>query len=260
MMSIYKSLILKLFSSSLSIIYNVVMNYKFEVCCGSIRDGIVAYKKGANRIEINCALELGGLTPQITTIKYLKENIDIPIVAMLRLRGSNFIYTEEEFFQMKLDVIELLKSGVDGIVFGSLNKDRTINKSQVKYICNLTHKYGKKFIFHKAIDETVDIDKAFEDLIAIGVDRVLTSGGKANVLEGLDKLKYLLNKYGEKIDILAGGGVNKDNITLLKDIGINQFHAGCKEIISDDNTKYDSSYIRVDAKKVKELVNIIKNF
>lgn len=236
------------------------MKYIFEVCVGSIRDGIVAYKKGANRIEINSALELGGLTPQITTVKYLKEHIDIPLVAMLRLRTSGFIYNEEEFLQMKMDVKELLEVGVDGIVFGSLNKDKTINKSQTKYICNLTHDYHKEFIFHKAIDETSDIYKSFETLIDIGVDRVLTSGHKDNVLDGLDTLKNLNDKYGNKIQIIAGGGINIDNINNLKAIGINQFHAGCKEYVKDETTKYDNSYIRVDAKKVKELSNLVNNF
>lgn len=236
------------------------MNYTLEICCGSIRDAIVAHKKGADRIEINAALELGGITPQITTIKYLKEHINIPIVAMLRLRGSNFIYNEEEFLQMKLDVKELLETDVDGIVFGSLNKDKSINISQTKYICNIVHKYNKEFVFHKAIDEAIDIEKAFDDLVSIGVDRVLTSGGKHGVLEGLESLKYLQNKYGNKIEILAGGGVNSNNITRLKDVGIKQFHAGCKEVIIDNSTKYNNSYIRVDAKKVKTLANIVEEF
>lgn len=229
----------------------------FEVCCGSIEDAIVAKNYGADRIEFNSALELGGLTADLSSVIYIKKNIDIKLIAMIRSRCAGFIYNEIEFETMKAQAKLLLENNVDGIVFGSLNADKTVNTYQTNYMCALAHQYNKEFVFHKAIDECSDIKQGIKELIDLKVNRVLTSGGCKDVNAGLLIIKDLVNIYGNDIEILAGGSVNQSNILSLHHNGVTQFHSGCKMIVEDGSNYNGGQYIKVDKDKVLQYSNII---
>ena len=175
-----------------------MMKPMLEICCGSFSDVKTAYENGADRVELNSALYMGGLTPTLANLIYAKENCNIPVVAMVRPRGGGFCYSDEEYDTMLMDAKILLEHGADGIAFGFLPEE---------------------------IDNQ---DSAAEKLIRLGADRILTSGGAVNVWDGRKQLKHLQNQYGKDITILAGSGVNDTNVrALIEYTGITQVHSSC---------------------------------
>ncbi len=210
-----------------------------EVCCGGIDDCLTAVECGCDRIELNSALELGGLTPSLAVLQEIKQKKnDIKVCCMVRPRGDGFCYSKQEFEIMKNDACILLENGADGIVFGFLNPDRTINKQWTKEMVALIH--PKEAVFHKAFDNTSNHFEAIEDLIDCGIDRVLTSGGAnyPHVEEGFGVLHRLIQDYGSQIQILPGGGVREHNVQeIIKQTGCSQIHMTAKEIKTDPSSK-----------------------
>ena len=250
------------------------MNKKFifEVCCGSVEDVIQADKNGANRIELNSALYLGGLTPSIATLIKSKEITSLPIICMIRSRGAGFNYSKVEIETMLLDAKLLLEHGADGITFGSLNTDYSIDVETTHLFVELAHQYNKEFVFHRAIDCTHDIFASVKDLVNLKVDRVLTSGTYTSALEGSNILNKLHQEFGDSIEILVGGGVNSSNISQLINLtSCSQYHSSCKAWFVDPTTSnstmsyaygsYPSHYDGVDGSLVENLsrmLNLIK--
>ena len=150
-----------------------------EICCGSYYDAVQAACGGAKRIELNSGLHLGGLTPSLGTLELVKEHCAVKTVAMVRPRGGGFCYCREDFEVMEMDTGLLVRHGADGIAFGCLNPDGTINRAQNERLISIIHEYGKEAVFHRAFDCTEDPYQSMEILIDMGVDRVLTSGLKA---------------------------------------------------------------------------------
>ena len=134
----------------------MVNNIKIEICCGNIDDVIGAAKFPIDRIELNSGMELGGLTPTVATLKKAKEVTDAAIVCMTRTRTAGFFYTQAAYEVMLEDAKILLENGADGIVFGFLNEDNTIDMTRTKEITALIKSYGKEAIFHKAFDMAKD--------------------------------------------------------------------------------------------------------
>ena len=196
-------------------LYNLSMinNIKIEICIGNIEDAITASKYPIDRIELNSALELGGLTPSLNTLKTLKEKIKTPLCCMVRPRGGDFVYNELEFETMLLDAKTLLENGADGIVFGFL-KDNKVDEERTKKMVDLIHSYQKEAVFHKAFDDIEDLDDATNTLVNLHIDRILTGGGKDtdHIVEGSKVIGELQEKYGDKIQLLTGGGVRIYNI------------------------------------------------
>ena len=192
----------------------MVNDIKIEICIGSADDGLKAASYPIDRIELNSALELGGLTPTLETLKYLKERIDVPLCCMDRIRSGDFCYSETEYEVMFRDAKNMLEAGADGIVFGFLNEDRTVNKEKTKKMAELIHSYGKEAIFHKAFDEIADLDEAIQTLISFKIDRILTSGKAVypEILKGCEEIRRLNDRYGDSIQLLPGGGVRIENI------------------------------------------------
>lgn len=230
-----------------------------EVCCGSIEDGLVAYANHADRIELNCALSLGGLSPSLASLKTLKAKIDIPIAVMVRSRGFGFHYNDSEFEQMVLEAKDFLDNGADAIVFGSLTSDSHVDVAQTKNLVSLAHSYGKEFVYHGALGCVPDYFEAINTLIECGVDRILTSGGKANVTEGLQGLIKAQKEYGNKIQVLAGCGVTLDNVKDLLDGGLLQIHGTCKQLVNDP-TIPEQYFPKVDGKIVNQIAKIIHEY
>jgi copper homeostasis protein len=245
------------------------MQNTIEICCGSVEDVINAQIGGADRVEFNSALYLGGLTPSLASLIYLKKNVTIPLICMVRTRGAGFCYSEIDKEVMIMDAELLLKHGADGIAFGALNEDRSIDIVMTKKLVDLTHAYQKEFVFHRAFDCVDHPIKSIETLIDLGVDRILTSGFKTTALEGVEMLAHLQKTYGDKIEFLIGGKVNASNsIQLIEKTQIHQIHSSCKTWIIDPSThndtvsyaygNYDSHYECVDLELVKDLVNKTK--
>lgn len=208
-----------------------------EICCGSYEDAMHAYQGGARRIELNSALHLGGLTPSLASLTLTKKNTDLQVICMVRPRGAGFCYKEVEYEQMKEDAIFLLENGADGLAFGFLNEDSTIDENRTKEFVSLIQSYGKEVVFHRAYDCVVDPFKSIELLISLGVDRILTSGLQAKAMDGKELLKTLQATYGDIIELLAGSGMNASNAkAMMEYTGIQQIHSSCKDWCVDETT------------------------
>lgn len=232
----------------------------FEVCCGSIQDALTAYENGADRIEYNSALPLGGLTPEYCGLKTVLDRVAIPVIAMVRNRPDGFCYSESEFESMVDTTKALMQLNIAGIAFGMLTPDRTIDKEHTRFLVELCHANGKQFVFHRAIEDCIDIDQAMETLINLHVDRVLTSGGFPDVESGKDKLIAMEHQYGQSIEILAGCGLNSHNVQPLLDGGIMQVHGTCKKIVHDPSSLHTDGYPIVDGTIVKTIADKVHQY
>lgn len=209
----------------------------FEVCAGSVRDCINAQLGGADRVELNSALHLGGLTPSLAMLKLVKEKTSLKVICMDRPRAAGFCYDDVEIETMFEDAKILLENGADGISFGFLNSDATINVTETKKMVELIHQYQKEAVFHRAFDCVDDPMHAIKQLIDCGVDRILTSGLQPTAMQGASVLEKLQSAFGDQIELLAGSGINANNIRALKEqTGLHQFHGSCKEWCKDPTT------------------------
>lgn len=217
------------------------MKVKVEVCAGSVEDCVKAHSAHVDRIELNNALHLGGLTPSPATLLMAKEATDIPIVSMVRPRAGGFHYNDIEVATMFMDARILLENGSDGIAFGFLTPDGKVDESLTLKMVKLCHEFQAEAVFHRAIDVVTDADQAIESLIHCGVNRVLTSGLAAKAIDGLDVLESLQTKYGDQIEILIGSGVNESNVLeIIEHTGIHQVHGSFKGWFTDPTTQSDS--------------------
>lgn len=240
----------------------------FEVCAGSVQDCINAQLGGADRVELNSALHLGGLTPSLAMLKLVKEKTSLKVICMDRPRAAGFCYDDVEIETMFEDAKILLENGADGISFGFLNSDATINVTETKKMVELIHQYQKEAVFHRAFDCVDDPMHAIKQLIDCGVDRILTSGLQPTAMQGTSVLEKLQSEFGDQIELLAGSGINANNIRALKEqTGLHQFHGSCKEWCKDPTTTvgnvsyaYHESddYDCVSLEKVKSIVQELR--
>lgn len=238
---------------------------KVEVLCESIQDCIVAQEAGADRIELNNGVLLGGLTPSLGTLIVAKQYVTIPVVTMVRPRTAGFYYDEESYQQMLIDGMLLLEHGADGLVFGFLNEDRSIDVKRTKEFVGLCRKYDKETIFHRAFDHVIDPIESIETLIECGIDRVLTSGLEATALEGASVLKELIATYGDKIEILPGSGIDSHNVKeVVAKTGATQVHGSFKEwVIDPTSTRYNEpqteamDYYQVSYSKLMNVIELL---
>ena len=224
------------------------MEFVIEICAGSYQDCITAYKGGAQRVELNSALSVGGLTPSIATLKRVKKETFLKVICMVRIRAAGFCYDKEDIELMLEQAKLLLENGADGIAFGFLNEDGTIYEKATRQMIDLIHFYHKEAVFHRAFDITKDPYQAIETLIDLKCDRILTSGQKSKAMQGMELIKDLQEKYGQQIEILAGSGMNHTNIQEMKNYTkIKQVHSSCKGYRIDPTTSNDSvSYSYID--------------
>lgn len=241
-----------------------------EICCGSFEDALAAYNGGAKQIELNSALALGGLTPSLASLTLTKRHTDLKVICMVRPRGGGFCYSEKEFEVMTADCQLLLKNGADGIAFGFLNPDLTIDKNRTQKMVDLIHQYKKEAVFHRAIDVVNDYEASIEALINLNIDRILTSGHKEKAPQALDRLASIQVQYGAQVTFLMGSGVNEQNaVELMQTTGITNIHSSCKDWRLDPTTENHGvsyaytdnpsplAYDVVSEEKVRGLVRVV---
>ena len=187
---------------------------KLEIACFNLNSALIAHQYFADRVELCKNIMEGGLTPDYTTASSARTKLSIDLFVMIRPRGGNFVYSNEEFEQMKKDIKHFKKKGMDGFVFGILNKDNTINIHQNSELVKLAA--PKACTFHRAFDEVKNPLSALEGVIACGFKTILTSGQKPSAIEGIDLITQLITKANERIEIMPGGGVRSSNILTLK--------------------------------------------
>ena len=238
-----------------------------EVCAGSVADCVAASKGGADRVELNSCLAVGGLTSSIAVLETVKKLTGIQVICMVRPRPAGFSYSDTDAEVMLKDAETLLKHGADGIAFGFLNSDSTINRHNTIQMTSLIHSYQKAAVFHRAFDICPDPYEGLSTLIDLGVDRVLTSGQRAKAEEGTELLQQLQYRYGNQIELLAGSGINSLNAgRIVCGSGVRQIHSSCKSYCTDPTTSgnrvsfscfgspHEMDYDGVSESKVRELV------
>ena len=197
--------------------------YLLEVCCGSVEDVLQAVRGGADRVELNSCLFHGGLTPSIGALIASKQLCSLPVMAMVRPRQGGFCYTDAEYKTALNDAEQLLAHGADGLVFGFLNPDGTLDAERTRELCRIAG--NKTKVFHRAIDVAPDWRPMLAQLIELGVDRVLTSGQAPDVYYGVDVIREMMDFARGAIQILPGAGVNLKNVdSIIERTGCDQIH------------------------------------
>lgn len=211
-----------------------------EIACFNIASAIIAQHAGANRIEFCADMNVGGITPKLEDFILLKSKIHIPVFVMIRPRGGNFVYSMEEFEQMKNDILHFKNAGAHGFVFGILTENKELNSFQNKELVELANPLP--CTFHRAFDEITYQMEALYSLIECGFRTILTSGNANNALEGLSSLKALALKANDKICIMPGGGVRAVNIEILKEnITTNWFHSSA--VLTNETANMDEVFM-----------------
>ena len=208
-----------------------------EICCGSLDDAIEAEAGGAHRVELCSSLFFGGLTPSIGTISEAVRRLRIPVITMIRPRGGGFRYTEPEFAAMEADAEAAIGRGAAGLVFGVLTPDGAIDRPRTTRLRALAS--GRDAVFHRAFDVTPDPFRALEELIDLGITRVLTSGQQDTVPEGADLIKRLVDRAGDRIQVMPGGGIKPHNFDdVIAKTGCQQIHVAAFTTRTDDSTHH----------------------
>ena len=196
-----------------------------EVCAESYEYALKAEKAGADRIELCKDLHLDGLTPDYETAKKTIDSLNIPVFILIRPREGDFIFSDEEFELMKRDIIKFKEMDCKGIVSGVLNNDNSIDIKRTKDLIELSRPL--EFTFHRAFDIVSDPLKEIENLIRMGVDRILTSGQKNKAIEGLYLLEKLNNISKKRIVIMPGSGISNTNFKKFN--SFNEIHGSFKD-------------------------------
>lgn len=181
-----------------------------EVCIDSVESAIAAQEGGAGRVELCADLDHGGTTPSAGMIKSVRGWASIAVHVMIRPRSGDFCYSDLEFEVMKHDVLKAKELDADGVVFGILTPEGTVDVARTRVLVELARPMA--VTFHRAFDECSNLPHALAELVPLGVDRVLTSGGKGSVQDGVESLADLVRRANRSIKVLAGGGVTLENV------------------------------------------------
>ena len=221
---------------------------KLEIACFNLESALIAAKSNADRIELCADASAGGITPPFEEIEMLRKNTDKEIMVMIRPRGGDFCYSDEEFNQMKTEIETIKNFGIDGFVFGILTDDNEIDFDRNKELVELAKPFP--CTFHRAFDRTVDEYDSLELVIKLGFKTILTSGLDSDVNYGKLTLKSLVKKAADQITIMPGGGLRSTNIEEINaTTNANYFHSSA---MIDDSGITNLEEIN----RLKTLINI----
>ena len=200
------------------------MNYFIEACCPDLESVRRAVQAGANRIELCEQLEIGGVTPSKELIRWAMEVAgNVPINVLIRPRGGDFVYSEEEIQLMLQSVRMCREEGVNGVVIGALKRDGSVDIGTVSRL--VREAVGLDITVHRAFDESTDLRQALEDIVGLGIRRILTSGGCPTAYEGRFVILDLVQQAAGRISIMPGCGVRASNIDEIASVtGATEFH------------------------------------
>ncbi len=238
---------------------------KLEIIGFNIESCVAAQQAGAHRIELCDNPSEGGTTPSYGFIKAAREKLSIELYVMIRPRGGDFLYSDDEFKIMKADV-EMCKSlGCDGIVTGLLKKDGSVDKERCRELVVLAYPLG--VTFHRAFDRTSNPFHALEDIIEIGCERILTSGQQPKAVDGIQILKELILQADERIIIMSGSGVNaENNISIAENTGATEFHSSAG-MFAESKMHYTNlsmneslKHITVNKDEIIRMIKLLKEY
>lgn len=187
----------------------MVQNPRLEIACFNLESALIAQQNGADRVELCDQITLGGTTPKVEIIQQARGQVTIDLFIMIRPRGGDFVYSDDEFQQMKEDIQTIKKLNVDGFVFGILNSDNTINITLNSELVQLANPIPCSF--HRAFDAVSNPMQALEEIIDCGFQTILTSGNALDVNQGRPQLEMLVQKANTRITIMPGGGLRSSN-------------------------------------------------
>ncbi|MEO6818199.1 MAG: copper homeostasis protein CutC [Ginsengibacter sp.] len=239
------------------------MKYKLEVIAFNIESCIAAQRSGADRIELCDNPGEGGTTPSYSFIKAARKVLQIDLFVMIRPRGGDFQYSEEDFSIMKNDIVVCKELGADGIVFGILTKEGKVDIKKCKELLDLA--YPMYCTFHRAFDRVADPFRSLEDLIDLGFERILTSGLQPKALDGADTITSLIRQSAGRIIIMPGSGISSENILEVAGItGALEFHSSSRKISSKESYMNPFmnevlQYTTINEEEVEKIAGKIKN-
>ncbi len=214
-------------------------NITVELCVGGIDDVALAASRSVDRIELNCGMAVGGLTPTSALSTTAREIFPGPIIAMVRPREGGFVYSDAEFRMMLREGERLLENEIDGLASGFLTQSNQIDVARCAEFRRAFP--NPPLVFHKAFDFVSDRKTALQQLVDCGFNRILTSGGAKSASEGAAELSNLQQLAGDQIEILPGGGVRADNVaSLIRATGILRVHSAAREIASEITSRSTS--------------------
>lgn len=236
-----------------------------EVAANSVASALAAQAGGAGRVELCSALELGGLTPSQATIAMVRERLRIPLYVLIRPRAGDFLYDDDEAEAMRRDIETCAALGCDGVVLGVLDADGGVDMQRCYELIAAAGHLG--VTFHRAFDLVRDSQRALEDVIALGCERVLTSGGQTSAPAGAALLHELVAQAGDRIAIMPGAGVSAANLAALAAAtGAREFHASAKRQLASGMrhrpprpADMQGGEVRSDVEQVRALVQALQS-
>ena len=234
------------------------MSYTLEICANSVQSAQAAQAGGAGRIELCQNLEQGGVTPSYGLIRRVRALLSIQVFVLIRPRPGNFVYDDEEFTLMQTDVLACRELGCDGVVLGILDEAGRVDVDRCRTLVELAGSMA--VTFHRAFDVCQDQAQALEEIVALGCQRVLTSGGAISAEAGQQQLAALVAQAAGRISIMPGAGINAGNLlSLAAATGATEFHTSAKKLISltPQPNEFDVAHWQTDAGLVRELVGLL---
>lgn len=223
-----------------------------EVIATTLKEAIDIERSGADRIELVTGINEGGLTPSIGLIEKVVNSVKIPVMVMVRPHSKSFVYDEADMEVIIEDIKRIKETNAYGIVFGALTEDNQIDEEALRKVIDV--KGNLSLTFHRAIDKADDIFKALEILKKYKINRILTSGGKNSVVDGIDNVNIMHDKLKDNdIILLAGSGLNITNIRdFVSKTKVKEVHFG-------SGVKFDNNNFKeIDSEKIKVVKEIIK--
>ncbi len=237
---------------------------KLEIIGFNIESCIAAQRAGANRIELCDNWYEGGTTPSYAFIKAAREKLSIELYVMIRPRGGDFLYDDDEFAIMKRNIEVCRQLGCDGVVMGLLKADGMVDKERCAQLIGYAYPLG--VTFHRAFDRTNDPFKALEDIISAGCERILTSGLQPKAMDGAPLIKQLVQQADERIIVMPGSGINSQNIMqVAESTGATEFHSSASVLVTG-NMQYhnpnisEETRIMVNEPEVEKMASLLKSF
>ena len=219
---------------------------KLEIAAFNLESALIAQQNGAGRIELCKNMEVGGLTPEADALALAKEQLFVPVFAMVRPRAGNFVYDETELAQMLQTILAYKELGADGFVFGILTRDNKIDVARNQVLVAAAHPLP--CTFHRAFDEIIEWRTALEQLIDCGFKTVLTSGTATNVNSGVHNLKQMVAAAGGNIEIMPGGGLRAANLPqIMQETGARFYHSSA--VLTGDTA---------DGNEIQEMIAILE--
>jgi copper homeostasis protein len=232
---------------------------QLEICCFNLASALIAQQAGAQRVELCASPAEGGTTPSAGVIRVAREHLQIALYPIIRPRGGDYLYSGDEFRVMQKEVEYCKQAGCDGVVIGVLKTDGSVDKERAERLVELAYPMG--VTFNRAFDWVAHPFEAMEDIIAIGCERILTSGQLPIAMEGIALINELVREADERIVIMPGSGVRASNITVLVEkTGASEYHTSAR-VLQPSGMQYtsigtgeDLSVVMADEAEIKMIL------